>query len=368
MELSNSAVIANESVPPGGTMELSTSSLLPASAVTPIHDRTTLDPHAGVTPVHDRTTLAAGAPPVHDRTTIAAGAPPVHDRTTLDPRPAGSLPPSVPTGRPVTGPEVPPGTTGPSPIAAPTSTGPSPTIAGPSPIVAPTSTGPSPIIASTSSPDLSSGAPDRSLGIPPTRPTAGLPASEVRPIPRLPLSKKQLVIAGGGLVAALAVIIIIMSGGSKQAAPTAKPGPDSTIVEEPKGDPIPEVAERANALIESEDFGDAVAIVKRARKANPDSAQLAFVSGKANFGRLYWTEGIADFRDAIRLDDSYKENDELLKTVLKGFLTTPEPDDRIVAFMREIGPPLRPLLEETAESHPRKDRRARARAELNAHP
>ena len=57
----------------------------------------------------------------------------------------------------------------------------------------------------------------------------------------------------------------------------------------------------------------------------------------------------------------------LLKAVLKGFLTTPDLDDRIVGFMRhDIGLPLRPYLEETAEKHPKKNLRARARAELDA--
>jgi hypothetical protein len=90
------------------------------------------------------------------------------------------------------------------------------------------------------------------------------------------------------------------------------------------------------------------------------------LSGKANFGRLWWTDGVDDFREAIKLDDGYKENEDLLKTVLKGFLTTPGTDYRIVEFMREIGPPMRPLLEETAEKHPKKGLRERARAELNA--
>ena len=74
------------------------------------------------------------------------------------------------------------------------------------------------------------------------------------------------------------------------------------------------------------------------------------------------------FSEAIELDASYKENPDLLKTVLKGFITTPDVDDRIAGFMREIGPPFRPYLEETAEKHPRKAIRARARAELNARP
>jgi hypothetical protein len=230
-------------------------------------------------------------------------------------------------------------------------------------------TGPAPIVPSASSSGVSSGAPDRSLGIPPTRPTVGAYPSDARPIPALPLSKKQLMIAGGGLVALIIVIVIAASGGGDTQKPTTTTGQGSSpIADEPKGDPVPEVVERANALLTSEDYEEAVAVLKRARKANPDNAELAFLSGKANFGRLWWTDGIADFREAIKLDDRYKENEDLLKTVLKGFLTTPDADERIVAFMREIGPPLRPLLEETAEKHPNKAKRARARAELNARP
>jgi hypothetical protein len=42
-------------------------------------------------------------------------------------------------------------------------------------------------------------------------------------------------------------------------------------------------------------------------------------------------------------------------------------DDRIVSFMRhDIGPPMRPYLEETAQKHPKKALRARAQAELDA--
>jgi len=235
------------------------------------------------------------------------------------------------------------------------------------PQVARTATGPAPAIAHTSSSSSapSSGAPDRSMGVPPTRPTG---MASDRPIPKLPLTKKQLMIGGGGLAVLLVVIVIVASGGSTKTT-TAKPGSGSTIVDDqPKSDPVPQVIERANGLIASEDYEDAVATLKRARKANPDNAELAFLSGKANFGRLWWTDGIADFREAIKLDDGYKENQELLKAVLKGFLTTPDVDDRIVGFMREIGPPMRPLLEETAEKHPKKALRARARAELNARP
>jgi serine/threonine protein kinase len=311
-------------IPPGATMniELSDSAVLPeSSAMAPapnshaMNAATTIDP-----------------PPLSGEATV---------RDSASPAMGGSLPPL-----PKAAPYVPPPSYS----------------TGPSPHVPRETTGPSHVVTST-------GAPDRSLGIPPTRPTttAGPASTPDRPIRQLPLTKKQLLIAGAGVVG-LIVVIAIFAGGDSKKAESTKPGGGSTAVEEPKSDPVPKVIERANALIASEEYEEAVAVLKRGRKANPDNAELAFLSGKANFGRLWWSDGIDDFRDAIRIDDGYKENAELLKTVLKGFITTPDIDDRIVDFMREIGPPMRPLLEETAEKHPKKAIRARARAELNARP
>jgi serine/threonine protein kinase len=216
----------------------------------------------------------------------------------------------------------------------------------------------------------STGAPNRALDVPPTRPstTAHPSSGGDRPIPTLPLTKKHLIMIGGGVVALIVIIALVAGGGSSSAKKTDTKAGDDTTATEPPSDPLPQVLERANAQIASEDYEAAVGTLRRARKAHPDNAELAFLSGKANFGRLWWTDGIDDFRAAIELDAGYKENPELLKTVLKGFITTPDVGDRIVELMREIGPPFRPYLEETAEKHPKKAIRARARAELNARP
>jgi tRNA A-37 threonylcarbamoyl transferase component Bud32 len=222
----------------------------------------------------------------------------------------------------------------------------------------------------------SNGAPAAALNVPPTRPSTvqpGGPArpAEARPIPQLPLTKKQLMIGGGGLLALLLIIAIAASGGDKKKATTAKTeataGSSQPHIEMPDDEAAPGVIEKAKALIASEDYDGAVRVLRPARKKYADNAEIAFLAGKAYFGQLYWTDGIDSFRAAIKLDSSYKENPELLKTVLKGFLTTPDIDDRIVGFMRrDIGPPMRKYLEETAEKHPNKSLRARAKSELNA--
>jgi serine/threonine protein kinase len=290
---------------------LSESSLLPMS--------TFMDPVNVATPDHAATTISPPPvpPPVDNAATIISPPPIDHSATTISPPPDHARVPRPPVLTP------------------------------------------------------STGAPNRSLDIPPTRPSTTAPpptAAADRPIPQLPLTKKHLMMIGGGVVALVVIIAVVAGGGSSSAKKTDPKTGDTAEATEPPSDPLPQVLERANAQLASEDYEAAVSTLRRARKAHPDNAELAFLSGKANFGRLWWTDGIDDFRKAIELDAGYKENPELLKTVLKGFITTPDVDDRIVELMREIGPPFRPYLEETAEKHPKKAIRARARAELNARP
>lgn len=216
------------------------------------------------------------------------------------------------------------------------------------------------------------------MQVPPTRPSTAVPAgalaaapSAARPIPQLPFSKKQLLVGGGGVLALIVLIAVFAGGGGSKRGSTKTDkvaiGPGGPLTAEPKGDEAAAIVERANALLASEDYEAATSMLRKARKEHPSHAEIAFLAGKAYFGQLYWTDGVDSFRAAIELEPSYKENPELLKTVLKGFLTTPDVDDRIVDFMRhDIGLPMRPYLEETAEKHPKKHLRARARAELNA--
>src|SRR5690606_9315013 len=114
-----------------------------------------------------------------------------------------SLPPL-----PQAGPYVPPPAfqTGPAPQVPSAQTGPAPQVpsaqTGPAPVVAP----------NPSSGAISSGAPDGALTVPPTRPSAAAHSRGDRPSGKLPLTKKQLMIAVGGLVALVAILVIATSG------------------------------------------------------------------------------------------------------------------------------------------------------------
>jgi len=77
------------------------------------------------------------------------------------------------------------------------------------------------------------------------------------------------------------------------------------------------------------------------------------------------TEGLRSFRDALRLEPSYRGDPELIKLVLRGFITTPSYNNDLAAFLREeIGSAAVPFLEETARDHPNPMIRSRAVSEL----
>ena len=212
---------------------------------------------------------------------------------------------------------------------------------------------------SNSSGGVSDGAPNRSLGIPPTRP------AQQRRVAGLTITNKQLAIGGGALgLLVIVVIAVFASGGDSRATTRRSTTSRSSFPTEPTSDPIPPILDRGNQLIASDDAEAAVDLLTKARKAIPDNAQLALTLGRAYFQKLWWSEGVRNFRDAIKLDPEVASDPEMLKAVLKGFLTTPDIDDRIADFMVELGDPMKAFLKETADTHPNKQLRARAAAML----
>ena len=129
------------------------------------------------------------------------------------------------------------------------------------------------------------------------------------------------------------------------------------------------IVSRANELANQGDREAALDVLRRARRQYPDSAVLAYTAGRICFLRYYWTEGLKHFRDAIHSDPSYRSDAELIKTVLRGFNTTPSYNGDLAGFLRDdIGSAAAPLLEETARDHPNPVIRNRAAEELHRYP
>jgi hypothetical protein len=202
-------------------------------------------------------------------------------------------------------------------------------------------------------------------------PTSQVPTAPVNrrstsvPPTGLPVSRRHLAILGGALLVAVVLIAVIAGGGHKKTGKVLADAPVAAGSDLAPTDQVPAVLARATELEQGGDPEAALSMLTKARKQYPDSAQLAAAAGKLYFDKLWFSDGVKQFRDALRLDPSLRQDADIIKTALRGFITTPDVDDRIEAFLREdIGAAAKPYLEETAKTHPNKQIRARAQAEL----
>jgi serine/threonine protein kinase len=190
------------------------------------------------------------------------------------------------------------------------------------------------------------------------------PAAHHAAPPRLP-PRWVLIVAGGVIVAGTIAIAVTSLGGSATPAP---PDAAITVVAPPvtgAADPIRGTLDRVDDLVKQDNRDAAIDVLYRARRQFPANAQLAYTAGRLYFAKLFWSDGLKSFRDAIRADPGLRTDPELIKTVLRGFLVTPSVNDEIASFLRDdIGPAARPFLEEAAHDHPNPDIRRRAAAEL----
>jgi hypothetical protein len=207
--------------------------------------------------------------------------------------------------------------------------------------------------------------PTRRRSVPPTRINNDVPSTRILPLRGIPLTRTHLWI-GGGVLAVIAISIIAAKcGGTTKSKPAPVATPHVATIDATSLDPIAPALSRASDLYANGDLEPALDVVTKARRQHPESAQLAFLDGKIYFAKLWWSDGVKAFRDAIRLDPAYRTDPELLKITLRGFITTPDTDPRIEEFVREdLGDAAASGLAETAKSHPNATIRSRASTEL----
>ena len=177
---------------------------------------------------------------------------------------------------------------------------------------------------------------------------------------------RTIAIAGACLVSVVVVGLAIHAiGGKAPAAADAGIASGSASGPEGPSDPSREIVVHANDLLVQGDREAALDLLNRSRRQYPASAALAYAAGRIYFSKFYWTDGLKSLRDAIRNDPTYRNDPELIKTVLRGFIMTPGYNDELASFLREdIGSAAQPLLEETARDHPNPAVRSRAANEL----
>ncbi|HEX3761436.1 MAG TPA: protein kinase [Kofleriaceae bacterium] len=209
-------------------------------------------------------------------------------------------------------------------------------------------------------------APGTFFGLQVSGPTRAATSSHERPAVASPARRwrRPAVIAGAALAAAGAVVAVLVEIRSDP-RPGEPAGSGTATGSVPATDPVRDAVARASELANQGDREAALDLLRRARRQYPDSAVLAYTAGRICFSRFYWTEGLKHLRDAIRIAPTYRTDPELIKTVLRGFITTPSYNDDLASFLRDdIGSAAQPFLEETARDHPSAMIRSRAAAEL----
>ena len=205
--------------------------------------------------------------------------------------------------------------------------------------------------------------PTRRRTVPPTR-VQTVPPTGMLPLRGVPITKLQLGL-GSGVLAVIVIAVIAAKSGSRAVAVAVVPTP--TVVHPAAAviDPVAPSLSRASDLYANGDLEPALDVVTKARRAHPESAQLAYLAGKIYYAKLYWADGVKSFREAMRLDAAYRSDPELVKIAIRGFLTTPDTNAQLEEFLRvDLGSAAKTGLEETAKSHPNAALRSRAKTEL----
>jgi len=108
----------------------------------------------------------------------------------------------------------------------------------------------------------------------------------------------------------------------------------------------------------------ALETIARLRKQAPSNAELAYLEGNAFSGKMWWSEALASYRDAIRLDSHYREDTRLINNMI-GALMSSSFHSKGARFLRdEICAPAVPLLEGASREAESTKTRKRAAALL----
>jgi serine/threonine protein kinase len=188
-------------------------------------------------------------------------------------------------------------------------------------------------------------------------------------LPSLPVTKKHMQIIGAATAAVLVLAIIIgtCSGSTSNKPETPAPAPagEPTVEKPAAQNAADEQVARINELLDAKQTKEAMDQAIAARKVFPKDPRISYVLGKLYFERQFFTMGLKQFRDTLALDPTYRSDPDLIKAVLKAFLTPADYPADLGAFLRnDIGAPARQYLEEAAALHPRANIRARAKSEL----
>lgn len=125
-----------------------------------------------------------------------------------------------------------------------------------------------------------------------------------------------------------------------------------------------DVLDEATQLLATGKTDAAIDLLLKARGLYPQHARIALTLGKLYFAKMWWKDGLANLRGAIAADPSLREDRELLELAVRAFSTTPSYDDRLGRFVVELGPSVKPVIEQAIAATRNPATRARLQAVL----
>jgi serine/threonine-protein kinase len=139
------------------------------------------------------------------------------------------------------------------------------------------------------------------------------------------------------------------------------------VLEPPASSEAVRGSSEVKQLIRAGDRERALRRLADLRRDNPDDAELAGLQARLFFEKLWWSEGVAAYRVALRSDPARAGDPALVASVIRA-LQSPRFHPTAAAFLRELGEPARPFVEQAARDHEIPSVRARAGSLLEAWP
>jgi serine/threonine protein kinase len=118
------------------------------------------------------------------------------------------------------------------------------------------------------------------------------------------------------------------------------------------------------ALIDAGQIDPAIAGIRRLRRQDKDNPQLPYLLGELYFKRGWWSDGLAKYREAIRMRSSYRERATIQKNAIEALGADKTYARARALIVRDIGRTIGPRLRVAARSNPSETVRRRAKSIL----
>jgi hypothetical protein len=179
--------------------------------------------------------------------------------------------------------------------------------------------------------------------------------------PEAPLAPLPDAAAAGGddlSAAQLAAADLALEQESSENAAAPEP-----VVAETGSERVQSLAD-VKALIDAGKIDPAIAGIRRLRRQDKDNPQLPYLLGELYFKRGWWSDGLAKYREAIRMRSSYRERASIQKNAIEALGADKTYARARALIVRDIGRTIGPRLRTAARSNPSDTVRARAKSIL----